>query len=210
MQRHDGRLGEAENVEPVGQAHEHRIGGRRKDAVNDVADMKVQGAAEDIGKDQGRQEKELAGTDQVNQIFLRSGVGFEILVMRDQGIGEQGDDFVKQVQGEDIAGKGDALGTEDGDREAKVVPRLGVFLEGTHVADVVGRGHPPQEAGDDGEDHGQPVGHERYVNSRKDGKKRVGQHLAMENVRHHGQDREEGQRAGHKGDRLALVRFFTQ
>ena len=208
VERHQGRLGQAADIQGVGQTHQvrmlrHHVGGEH--AGEHVAQAHVQGAAEHVGHDHGREQEKLGGTHEVDQVLARPGEALRVLVVGDQGIREDGDHLVEEVEREHVGREGHAHGAEDGHREAEVVAGLGVLVEPAHVAHVVAGGEAPEERGDEREDHAQAVGHEAHRDARQDREQRVGVDVALEHPGNERADGQEGHRGGDEGHGLALV-----
>ena len=106
---------------------------------------KIEGAAQNINQDHGRQNQAFGGGGQVGEIFFAAFIALFILMMGHQRIGADADDFVKQIQGEQIVGKGAAHGAEQGQGEAGVETRLRVLLQAAHIAGRVKHRDHPEE-----------------------------------------------------------------
>ena len=142
MKRHDAVLGKAEEAEDIEHDHHRLAQRRREDAGGDVGG-EIKRAGQHIDQDHGRQQEDLGGGGQVDDIFPASFVAFLVLVMGDQRIGADGDDLVEEIQGEQVVGEGHPDGPEDRQGKTGVEPGLGMLLEAAHVAHrIKDRNHP--------------------------------------------------------------------
>jgi hypothetical protein len=62
--------------------------------------VKIEGSAKHISEHHGRQQEELRSPYEIDQVFSAPGIGLLVLMMSDEGVGEDGDDFVKKIEGE--------------------------------------------------------------------------------------------------------------
>ena len=107
VQRHDPCLGEAEQKQQKGHGDQGCIRSWRKAAVHDAADREIEGAAQDIGQSQGRQQEGLGSEHQVDEVFSAAVIAPFVLMVHDQRIGKDGNHLVAEVEGEEAAGQGD-------------------------------------------------------------------------------------------------------
>jgi hypothetical protein len=96
-------------------------------AKSTVPDGKIQGAALNVNQNHGRQQKSLGSEHQINNIFSATKIPFLVLVVCNQRIGKDGNDFIKQIEGEQIGGKCRPHGAADSHSVAKVESCLGMF-----------------------------------------------------------------------------------
>jgi len=89
-------------------------------------------------------------------------------VVGHQRVGGEGDGFVKNKEGENVGGKGDAHGPRNGEGEADVETGLVFFVVTTHIADRVQRGHDPQPRRHEGEKHPQRLDLECEIEAGQD------------------------------------------
>ena len=120
-------------------------------------------------------------------------------MMGHQGIGVDGDQFVKKIKAEQIAGKGHAHGPDDGYGKAMVVAGLGVFVQGAHIADIVKGNQDPEERGDGGEKHPQGIHPEFKADARQDDEGGAFDHFSGQDLRGHGEDGQESRHGPQDG-----------
>ena len=140
---HDAVLGKTEETEDIEHDNQCLVDIGREDAGRDIGG-KVEGAGQHIDENHGRQQEGLGGCCQVDNVFPGAMIAFFILMMGDQRIGADGDDLVKEVQGEKIVGEGHTDGTEDGQREAGIEPGLGMFVQAPHISHGIEDGDGPE------------------------------------------------------------------
>ena len=119
-------------------------------------------------------------------------------------------DLVEDEQGEEIAGEGHSHHRGDREGEEEVETRLILLVVTPHVADRIGRGHDPEERGDEGEENAQRLGLER---DRDSGDRLRQHHLRARAAAHRNvdpQDDREEDPGGDQTGRLAQVRIATQ
>jgi hypothetical protein len=165
----------------------------------------IERPAQDVREDHGREEEELRGAHEVDQILAAACIPLLVLVVGDERIGEHGDDLVEKIERRHVGGEGHALGTEDGHRKTHIVARLSMLAQAPHVPYVVARRQEPEKGGDQPEDHRQPVRSERDRDAGQYGKEGKRENPPLKHIRGHRQDRDKGRGRSNKGDRLPSV-----
>ncbi len=92
MERHECRLADTEDKQPVGQRHQSRMLGNDligEHAVDDVCQMEIQITDQYVGQHHGRQQEELGSTHQIDDVLACSGFSIRILMVIDQRIREE-------------------------------------------------------------------------------------------------------------------------
>jgi hypothetical protein len=201
VQRHHPVLGEtedAENVEHVtstGLAPSGRIPVLMLSAKSRVP-------VSDVDQDHRRQDQALGGGGQVNDVLLGPFVALPVLVMGDQGVGADADDFIEEIEGEEVVGKGDPHGPEQGQGETGVEPGLGMLVQPPHVAGRVENRQNPEKGSGQGEDQGKGVHPQGHRNPGQNLEDRVDQGLAGQDQGNHRGDDGEHHHRRHQGPGL--------
>ena len=135
--------------------------GRQNAILEQDAGMRVVGEIQcprqHIDQHHRREDQPFRGGRQVSEVFLSAFVTFFILVMRDQGIGADADDLVKQIKGQQIVREGAAHRAEQRQGKASVESRLIVLVQAAHVTGRIEHCHHPQERSGNCKDHRQCV-----------------------------------------------------
>jgi len=143
VERHDAVLGKTEETEDIEHRHQHLVHVVGEDPGRDVGG-EVEGAGQYIDQDHRRQQEELGGRRQVNDVFTCPFVTFRVLMMGDQWVGADRNDLVEQIHRQKIVGKGHPDGPEDRKGETGVEAGLGVFFEPPHIPHRIVNGDGPQ------------------------------------------------------------------
>ena len=151
MERHQRRLADAEHVQRQQDSH----GRAFHLAGQNAARHEIQGPGDCPGPDDGQQQQTDGGAQQDAQIQPSGPHGLGRALVGDQRVGREGQRFVEDEQGQQIAGEGNADGAGDGDGETDVEPGLVLFLVAAHVADGIERIQRPQQRCHAGEGHAQ-------------------------------------------------------
>src|SRR5262249_60927943 len=111
----------------------------------DSAVAKLERARGVVCQDYRRQQEDLGGSQKVDDVLARAGFRLGGFFVPHQGIGDKGQAFVEQKQGEQVGGECHAQGRAERQREAGEIASLRVLLQGAHVADRVKRGQDPEQ-----------------------------------------------------------------
>jgi hypothetical protein len=187
MERHYTIFGKPENTADVKQGYQGGINISRKNASADIGG-KVKGAGQDINQGHSRQDKELGRRSQVDNILSRSHVPLIILVVGNQRIGADRNDLVKEVQGEEVIGKGNTDGPEERQGKTGIKAGLGMFMQTAHVAHGIENRNDPQKRSGQGKYHGKGIDPESYAYAWENIENRAFQHFACQYLRYHGGD----------------------
>ena len=105
MERHDPRFGKTKKTEEIGDTHNKAVSISRKNPLGNIDGIKIKGSTENIDDNHCRQQERLRRKHQVNDIFFGSSIPFLILMVHDQRIGKNGNNFVEQVESKQVTGK---------------------------------------------------------------------------------------------------------
>jgi len=132
MKWHDPVFGKTEDAEDVQHDDQRLVHIGGEDTRGDVCG-EIERSGQDIDENHGRQEKGLGGRGEIDQIFASAVVSFLVLMVGNQRIGADRDDFIKQVHGKEVVGEGNPYGAKDGQGETGVKASLGMFVQPPHV-----------------------------------------------------------------------------
>src|SRR5215469_9818543 len=98
--------------------------GRREDS----AAAKLQSSGQIVCQDNRCHQQHFGSAQKVDDILASAGPCFRCLFVGNQGIGDQGQSFIKQKEGEKVLSKGNAQGGRKCKRETAEVTGLRVLL----------------------------------------------------------------------------------
>jgi hypothetical protein len=124
VEGHDGALGESKEKEKEDQGSE----GGRGFAGEDTAGDKIEGAGDVVGQEYGQELEGDRGPEQVTEILSPRVAGFGVLVVGDQGISGEGEDFIENVESKKVGGQSYSHRSKEGDSEESEKAGLGVFV----------------------------------------------------------------------------------
>ena len=165
MEGHDGALGETGQVTEIDRAQQQVRG---VDAVKQAGGLEIEGPRHLVGKRQPGQQEGLGRAHQVDHVAPAAVPGFLVLLVVDQGIGDQAEHLVEDDQGKQVGGERPADGRRQADGETGEEPGLCVFLQAPHVADAVESGDDPQHRRDGSKHHAQRIDPEGEIHLRQD------------------------------------------
>ena len=114
-------------------------------ALQNAAGREVDGAGDDPGRHDRRQQQHHRGSEQHDKVDAACPDRFVRGFVRDKRIGGQRQQLVEQEQGEQVLGKSDADGRAERHRKADIVGGLPRLAVAAHVADRIDRGDDPEE-----------------------------------------------------------------
>ena len=202
VEGHDGGLGETAQVTEIDRAQQQARG---VDAVEQAGGFEIEGAGHLVSERQPGQQEGLGSPHQVDQVAPAAVPGFLVLLVVDQGIGDQAERLVEDDQGEQVGGEGPADGRRQADGETGEEAGLGVLLQAPHVADAVDRGDDPQQGRYGGEHHAQGIHPEGEIHPRQYLEQGDLDGPAREHHGRHGYDDQELDQGRHQGDRVPEV-----
>jgi hypothetical protein len=81
-------------------------------------------------------------------------------VVGNEGVGRNADNFLEQIKGEQIVGKGTSNRTKQSQGKTGIESCLRVLLQSAHVSHRIEDGDYPEKGGNQGKDHGKIIGPE--------------------------------------------------
>src|SRR3989442_10350692 len=144
MQGHERVLGESKQKESENYQEKKGLPGERR-IRQYPAIAKLQGSGHVVSQNNGGQQEYLGGAQKIDDVLAGACLGLGRLLVTHQRIGDQGQGFIEQKQGEEIGGEGYPDGSGKGQSETGKVTGLRVLVERTHVADRVERGQDPEQ-----------------------------------------------------------------
>ena len=97
MKGHDGCFGKTGDIQKIGDLNQNWIGISRKNSGHHLSKLEIKRAAKHISHNHGWKQKKLGCPHKINQVFAGAAKTFLVLMMGDQRIGKDGNDFVEQI-----------------------------------------------------------------------------------------------------------------
>jgi hypothetical protein len=119
--------------------------------------------------------------------------------MGDEWIRGYRQDFVEDIQGDQVSGEGHAHGAENGQGKTEVISRLSMLLQCPHVSYGVDRYQDPEKGGRDGEHEAKGIHSKSEVNAREDRKEIRLDYLSGHHPGDHGENDQELEKTRQQG-----------
>ena len=159
-------------------------------ALQESSGRELEGSRVDVSGPDGEQQQDPGGQG-IGQILPSRLDGFVILVVDDERVGRDGQHFVEDIEGKEIAGEGDPHRGGQAEGEGEEIPVLGVFLEPPHIADGIEGRDDPEPGRHEPEDDAEEIDLEHERQPRGNFKKGQFDDFSMEDEREHAQDNAE-------------------